>query len=439
MRKKTWVFLCLLTTILAVEETFDRNKIFFRGYRLLKVGPLVGYDQLSFIQQVLDDHEFSREVVLMSDEHFGVNKALWLIISPDLYNRLSLSMKEHLIHFRIVNEDIQESMDKNARLNEEALAKIKLHSQTFDHTAYLSYSDQVSWLLDTAAGLQTIAVVFSLGQSYQGQDIKAIAINNDDLTLPSVWMHANLNARDWITSASVLYIIDQILNGNTLDAMYLRANFRFYIVPTLNPDGYDYTWTTDRTWRKTLSAAVCENCSCNVTGVFGNGNFDANFGGPGCSNDPCSDSYCGPFAFSEPETSSLKGFLEAMFSQGMGQAALFLTFDSYSQQWLAPFGCQQDAPSDSVELMRVAQLGASAASSINGFDFVVGTPAEFYGITTGMASDWAKLRNVSYAYSIRSRPDSPANGGFDIPPDQIIPSGSELFAGLAAMCKNLVL
>ena len=34
-----------------------------------------------------------------------------------------------------------------------------------------------------------------------------------------------------------------MLKEDTEDAAYLRDNFRWYIVPNINPDGYVHTWT----------------------------------------------------------------------------------------------------------------------------------------------------------------------------------------------------
>ena len=32
----------------------------------------------------------------------------------------------------------------------------------------------------------------------------------------------------------------------------LSGHFDFYIIPVLNPDGYVYSWTTNRMWRKNM-------------------------------------------------------------------------------------------------------------------------------------------------------------------------------------------
>lgn len=60
----------------------------------------------------------------------------------------------------------------------------------------------------------------------------------------------------------------------------LIDNVDFYIVPVLNPDGYRYTWTQDRLWRKNRSARRCSLAqgfgsyqSC-CQGVDLNRNFD---------------------------------------------------------------------------------------------------------------------------------------------------------------------
>lgn len=60
----------------------------------------------------------------------------------------------------------------------------------------------------------------------------------------------------------------------------------------VNPDGYQYTWTTNRNWRKTRS-----NVSLLCFGVDGNRNFAYNWlkadetGNEGGSRVPCTDTY----------------------------------------------------------------------------------------------------------------------------------------------------
>ncbi len=43
-----------------------------------------------------------------------------------------------------------------------------------------------------------------------------------------------------------LWSINVLIKGNKL-----LDRYQFIIIPVLNPDGYVYTWETDRNWRKT--------------------------------------------------------------------------------------------------------------------------------------------------------------------------------------------
>lgn len=91
-----------------------------------------------------------------------------------------------------------------------------------------------------------------------------------------------------------------------------RTNF--VIVPVLNPDGYEYTWTTDRLWRKNRrpgGVRTLDNVD-NCNGVDLNRNYDTNFGGTGSSSNQCSHLYAGPSALSEPETQAVANLLWAV-------------------------------------------------------------------------------------------------------------------------------
>lgn len=84
--------------------------------------------------------------------------------------------------------------------------------------------------------------------------------------------------REWIGPASVMYMVEQLLEEYTKGDTVTRSlvtNLQFIIVPIANPDGYVYSWATDRLWRR-------KNRRANAGGSYGvdlNRNWDANWGG----------------------------------------------------------------------------------------------------------------------------------------------------------------
>ena len=73
-----------------------------------------------------------------------------------------------------------------------------------------------------------------------------------------------------------------------------RNDFTFVVQPIINPDGYEYTWTNDRMWRKNRAEIPDSRCK----GVDLNRNYDANWGGAGSTPTKCSETYRGESAFS---------------------------------------------------------------------------------------------------------------------------------------------
>lgn len=64
------------------------------------------------------------------------------------------------------------------------------------------------------------------------------------------------------------------LTANQRQYSHYLNNIDIYVLPVANPDGYEYTWTTDRSWRKTRSGPI-NGCY----GVDPNRNFDYKYGG----------------------------------------------------------------------------------------------------------------------------------------------------------------
>lgn len=62
----------------------------------------------------------------------------------------------------------------------------------------------------------------------------------------------------------------------------------------------------------------------------------------GASKEPCSDTYCGPSAFSEVEVQAVSDFID----MHKDTIKAFIDFHSYSQLWMTPWGYTKDLPAD---------------------------------------------------------------------------------------------
>ncbi|TOF75441.1 carboxypeptidase, partial [Vibrio parahaemolyticus] len=69
---------------------------------------------------------------------------------------------------------------------------------------------------------------------------------------PVIWIDCGIHAREWISTATCQYFLDQLTAGygNDSQVTTLLDSYDFHIMPCTNPDGYVYTWTVDRLWRK---------------------------------------------------------------------------------------------------------------------------------------------------------------------------------------------
>ena len=81
-----------------------------------------------------------------------------------------------------------------------------------------------------------------------------------------------------------------------------------WLVPCMNPDGREYVMNVDNLWRKNRR----DNPGTDCDGVDLNRNFDVLWGvtqgQTSCAQ--CSEVYCGPQAFSEPETRNIRNVLD---------------------------------------------------------------------------------------------------------------------------------
>ncbi|ESO90805.1 hypothetical protein LOTGIDRAFT_122568, partial [Lottia gigantea] len=251
---------------------------------------------------------------------------------------------------------------------------------------------------------------------------------------PVVFMECGIHAREWISPAVCLYWIDRVnqYSKNDAKARELLDSYEFVVVPVSNPDGYEYSRGSNRLWRKNRQTFTHSGCTSSI-GVDLNRNFDSAWNTVGTGT--CrSDTYAGTEVFSENEA---KGIREKV--QSYNGISAYVSLHSYSQYILTPYAFGSSVPGNINHIKSVANGASNALASVHGRNFQVGSAGELLNYNAaGGSSDWAQLRGETpFSVTYELRPSSSDYlTGFQLPANQIIPSGEEMWESLYALIVN---
>ncbi|XP_072048237.1 carboxypeptidase B-like [Amphiura filiformis] len=338
------------------------------------------------------------------------------MISPLLSEEVITYLDQERIHTDVMIKNVQELIDEEQK---------GLNRSAFDYNKYNTYEMIQQWITDTAASYIT-ATEGSLGTSYEGRNIGYIKISTGG-NKKAVVIHGAIHADEWITPATVIYLAKYLVEGGA-DAKNLLNKFDFYVIPVLNVDGYAYTWTSDRLWRKTRKPNVGSGC----IGTDPNRNFAIGWGGVGSSEKPCSQFYHGSAPFSEPETAAIRDFVSSL--GGGNGVTLYIDYHCYSQLWLIPYGYKDKVPANYDTLFAGAEAACAAIKGVHGRRYVYGNIYDTIYPASGVSIDYMYAgQGVQFSYSPEGR--DKGRYGIILPERYIQPSGEENWAAFKAICN----
>ena len=112
---------------------------------------------------------------------------------------------------------------------------------SFNFNDYVSTQSHMDYLSCLNTTYPDRAQMISIGSSIEGREIRLIKIGkprSDGITKPAIWIDGGIHAREWISPASVGYVIHSLVeNYNRPEVRNLVDTFDIYVVPVLNPDG----------------------------------------------------------------------------------------------------------------------------------------------------------------------------------------------------------
>ncbi|XP_075210220.1 carboxypeptidase B-like [Lycorma delicatula] len=419
--------------------------VMYKGYQLFRVYPRTE-DHVDELQDMLEDEEGVQFWTPPLKNH-----TTDVLLPPDMVDDVKGYLKEQGIEYTILisnlNKIINQQNPKDGKEN-----KLKReHPLTWQK--YHRYQDIMDYLSYLEENYPDIVEIKTIGTSAEGRSLKVIKISEpakkskEKKEKPAIWIDAGAHGREWITPAVALFLVKQLVQGYEGNKKLVN-NMDWYIMPLVNPDGYEYTHTTDRFWRKNKSPSGASGTLRGILsrqarfffsggsrcyGVDLNRNWAFHWGEVGSSDNPCRETYAGIQPFSEPETRAVSNFIMDI----KDQLKIYLTLHAYSQMWLIPWSYTRARVKDYDELMYMGRRAVNALQKMYGTEFHLGTsPSLLYPIA-GSSDDWAKGKaGIKYSYTVELR--DKGRYGFLLPSSQIIPTGRETFAAVKAMVKSII-
>ncbi|PZU90184.1 MAG: hypothetical protein DI529_03125 [Chryseobacterium sp.] len=272
-----------------------------------------------------DNNQLKNILEILEADHFIRNEKEIRIIIPRSKAKI---LQNQGITFKITDIDVQKTHQK--KLADELLYKnpgINCYNfpvyitpsnyKTGSMAGYLNYDEVLSELdLMTSLFPNLITGKSPIGNFLTSEErpiynIKISDNPNLDENENRVLFTALHHAREPGSMQQLIFFMWYLLENYNSDVQIKKLidNTEIYFVPVVNPDGYVYNQTTNPNgggmWRK--------NRRDNNNGSFGvdlNRNYGYEWGGSGSSTYTTSESYRGPYAFSEPETQAIKWLCE---------------------------------------------------------------------------------------------------------------------------------
>ncbi|KAI5638985.1 zinc carboxypeptidase domain-containing protein [Phthorimaea operculella] len=393
------------------------------------------YDGHSLFEITVEDHGQEK---IVHDIETDLNLDIWsetmperpgmVLVPKDVRELFQERLDEAGVLYKVNMENIKEALD----YEDEAFAKAASSraNASFPLDAPHRYQVIMDYMDDVAERFPDLVTLGIAARSVEGREIKYMKIsttNFEDTSKPVVMIQSLLHCREWVGLAVTLNAIQKLVVEGAENE--LLDSIDWIIVPIVNPDGYEFTHTNNRFWRKNRRTGLMIGDIC--MGVDLNRNFDVLWG-TASSSIVCSDTYHGTAPFSEPETQAIRDLIE----EHRSRMALFLDIHSFGSMILYGYGSGVLSPN----ALFLHVNGVNMAQTIDQIkwdwkpNYVVGNIVGVLNYQgSGSASDYGDIVGIPYSYTYELPAFNNMQGvalGFLVDPEFYEQAGYETWEGI---------
>ncbi|XP_059113495.1 carboxypeptidase A5 isoform X1 [Peromyscus eremicus] len=335
-------------------------------------------------------------------------------------------LKSHGLAYSVMIKDIQVLLDEER----DAMARsrrLERSTSSFSYSSYHTLEEIYSWIDNFVAEHSNLVSKIHIGNSFENRSILVLKFSTGGSNRRAVWIDTGIHSREWITHATGIWISKKIANTYGKDHVLKKIlnAMDIFIEIVTNPDGFAFTHSMNRLWRKNKSSQHGIAC----IGVDLNRNWKIGFGGNGSNKNPCSETYRGPSPESEPEVAAIVGFITSH-----GNFKALISIHSYSQMVMYPYGHSLEPVPNHEELFNLAKDTVKALHKVHGIEYIFGSISTTLYTASGITVDWAYDSGIKYAFSFELR--DTGQYGFLLPASQIVPTAQETWMAIRTIMKH---
>lgn len=286
-----------------------------------------------------------------------VNTVADIMVAPEDQPAFESMLEQKEFKWQTKVTNVQELIDNEQPKNFKPRADGEM-----DWVSYHTFDEIMAWLDQLLIQYPEILTDVIIGTSVEGRPIRGVKLSRRENN-KAILIESNTHAREWITAATATHFLNEMLTSTDTNLLYLSTTFDWIIIPVHNPDGYVYSFESNRMWRKNRSpnGLLCY-------GVDPNRNWGYQWAAsaPGSSNNVCAETYAGTSAMSEPEVKSLADYIAA----NRDYIEMFLSFHSYSQLMLYPWSYTNEATPNEDLYNELCSVVADAIKKVHGTEYI---------------------------------------------------------------------
>jgi len=272
-----------------------------------------------------------------------------------------------------------------------------------------------------------LVTLVNAGKSHEGRDILGLKIEGASrIARPAILYHGGIHAREWISPSTVCWIINELITKYNSDPIVKKLvdSIQWHIFPVLNVDGYSFTWTSNRMWRKTRRPNQGSTC----IGTDPNRNFPYRWNSGGSSGSPCSEIFHGPTASSEVEVRNIIEYGKKLGTNLKG----YIDFHAYGMLYMRPWGFTTAASPDEPRLQKIGDGANAKIRAFRNSNYRSGRIAVIIYVASGSSADYFYGEHKVNAFALE------LGTGFVMPPREIELVGKENFEGVKSFGESIL-